>query len=181
MQCGESITSITVKHLYLPTRLHAVVTQKTTLRISITVKTSCNKGIIFYCQVCHMKNENTPPHGRKTPRRKVLQNEGLCSPRQASHICVTHNAIKKKLFSAGSAKFPSNIHSEGPKFQTLAPQTPSGPSFIRVQNSQVQLIYIWLPLSVGLEFVSCHKDQLECIVDLRQHCTLCLITLLAFV
>ena len=87
-----------------------------------------------------MKNENTPPHGRKTPRHKVQQNEGIRSPLQASHISMTHSAIKKKLFSAGSPKLTSNMHSDGPKFQTLAPQTPSGPSFIRVQNSQVQLV-----------------------------------------
>jgi len=140
MQCDESSTSATQKHLRLSTRMCAVVTHKTTVCIFTTVKTSNNKWYNFSRQVRHMKNENTPPHGRKTPRHKVQQSEGIRSPLQASRISVTHSAIKKKLFSAGSPKLTSNVHSDGPKFQTLAPQTPSGPSFIRVQNSQVQLI-----------------------------------------
>lgn len=130
----------TQKHLCLSTRICAVVTQKTTVRVFTTIKTSSNKWYNFSCQVHHTKNENTPPHGRKTPRHKVQQSEGIRSPRQASRINMTHSAIKKKLFSPGSPKLTSNMHSDGPKFQTLAPQTPSGPSFIRVQNSQVQLV-----------------------------------------
>jgi len=140
MQCGESTTNATQKRLCLSNRIWVVVTQKTTVRIFTTVKTSNNKLYNFSCQVRHTKNENTPPHGRKTPRHKVQQSEGTRSPLQASRISMTHSAIKKKLFSAGSPKPTSNMHSDGPKFQTLAPQTPSGPSFIRVQNSQVHLV-----------------------------------------
>lgn len=99
-------------------------------------------------KVRHTKNENTPPHGRKTPRHKMQQREGIHSPLQASRINMTHSAIKKKLFSAGLPKPTSNMHSDGPKFQTLAPQTPSGPSFIRVQNSQVKSHVVSRPLSL---------------------------------
>jgi hypothetical protein len=140
MQCGESTTSATQKHLCLSTSMCAVITQKTTVCIFTTVKTLSNKWYNFSYQVRHTKNENTPPHGRKTPRHKMQQREGIHSPLQASRINMTHSAIKKKLFSAGSPKPTSNMHSDGPKFQTLAPQTPSGPSFIRVQNSQVHLV-----------------------------------------
>ncbi|XP_023708827.1 cell division cycle 7-related protein kinase [Cryptotermes secundus] len=98
-------------------------------------------------KVLHTKNENTPPHSRKTPRHKVLQNEGIRSPLQDGDISMKHNTIKKKLFPAGSPKISSGTHLDGPKFQTLAPQTPNGPSFVRVQNSQVKSHLVNPPLS----------------------------------
>jgi hypothetical protein len=101
----------------------------------------------FNYQVPHIKNENTPPHSRKTPRHKVAQNEGIRSPLHDSRISMKHSGIKKKLFSACLPKISSSSHLDGPKFQTLAPQTPNGPSFVRVQNSQVKLIFKY----------SCHR------------------------
>lgn len=94
----------------------------------------------FHCQVHHTKNENTPPNSKMTPKHKVLHNEGIRSPLQDSRLNTKHSAIKKKLFLAGSPRMNSSTHLGGPKFQTLAPQTPSGPSFVRVQNSQVRMI-----------------------------------------
>jgi hypothetical protein len=81
---------------------------------------------------------------------------------------MKHNTIKKKLFSTGSPKVSSSIHLDGPKFQTLAPQTPNGPSFVRVQNSQVHLIFKYGSLFVGSEFVSCHEGRLECSVKVQK-------------
>ncbi|PSN34353.1 Cell division cycle 7-related protein kinase [Blattella germanica] len=93
------------------------------------------------------KNENTPPNSKKTPRHKLLQNEGIRSPLKDSRNLLKHNSIKKKLFCAGSPRVSNTIQADGPKFQTLAPGTPSGPCHVRVQNSQVKSHLVSPPMS----------------------------------
>jgi hypothetical protein len=115
--------------------------------------------LLFHCQFLHTKKENTPPDSKMTPKHKVLHNEGTRSPLQGSRLNMKYSAIKKNLFSSGSPRVTGSAHLDGPKFQTLAPQTPSGPSFVRVQNSQVQISGCGSNcLCLEVSVVSCHGN-----------------------
>ncbi|KAJ9583360.1 hypothetical protein L9F63_022293, partial [Diploptera punctata] len=84
-------------------------------------------------KILRPKNENTPPNSKLTPKHKLSMSGNMRSPLKDNRNSLKHNSIKKKLFSAGSPQVSSGL-----KFQTLAPETPNGCSFVRVQNSQVK-------------------------------------------